>query len=467
MTTRMNRSRWAITGLALAVSGAMGCNVKHELLEPQNPGVIDPSAVNSSTAALALRVGALSRYKQLTNADGNEALWEYAGTLADEYKNADFLTDRVDIDRRSIDPANGIVSGQTALYATVTQSRGFVRDAITAMQTYLPDSTALRGELWSELGFLEMSLADNFCNGIPLGHTIAGVQTFGDPLPGQQVYDSASAHMDSALALSTAPDAGAQAIHTAAQIIKGRILVAKGQFAAAAAAVASVPTSYQYLVTFSATGGGQNGIWNLVNSIARVTVADSVDIINGTPTVIKNALPFVSANDPRVPTLSGSKSSPAVGAEDQSTPVFLALMYKGQFDPFVLASGVDARLVEAEAKLNASDIPGMMAILNALRAAKPTIGGITVPALNPLSNPADQTSAVSLFFREKAFWTFGRGQRLSDLRRLIRQYKRTEDQVFPSGPFFKGGSYGHDVNLPVPNSEQVNPLFHGCIDRNA
>jgi len=90
-----------------------------------------------------------------------------------------------------------------------------------------------------------------------------------------------------------------------------------------------------------------------------------------------------------------------------------------------------------------------------------------VPALNPLSNPADQTSAVSLFFREKAFWTFGRGQRLSDLRRLIRQYKRTEDQVFPSGPFFKGGSYGHDVNLPVPNSEQVNPLFHGCIDRNA
>ncbi len=467
MTTRMNRSRWAITGLALAVSGAMGCNVKHELLEPQNPGVIDPSAVNSSTAALALRVGALSRYKQLTNADGNEALWEYAGTLADEYKNADFLTDRVDIDRRSIDPANGIVSGQTALYATVTQSRGFVRDAITAMQTYLPDSTALRGELWAELGFLEMSLADNFCNGIPLGHTIAGVQTFGDPLPGSQVYDSASAHLDSALALSTAPDAGAQAIHTAAQIIKGRILVAKGQFAAAAAAVASVPTSYQYLVTFSATGGGQNGIWNLVNSIARVTVADSVDIINGSPTVIKNALPFVSANDPRVPTLSGSKSSPAVGAEDQSTPVFLALMYKNQFDPFVLASGVDARLVEAEAKLNASDIPGMMTILNALRAAKPTIGGISVPALNPLSNPADQTSAVSLFFREKAFWTFGRGQRLPDLRRLIRQYKRTEDQVFPSGPFFKGGSYGHDVNLPVPNSEQVNPLFHGCIDRNA
>ena len=47
------------------------------------------------------------------------------------------------------------------------------------------------------------------------------------------------------------------------------------------------------------------------------------------------------------------------------------------------------------------------------------------------------------------------------------QYKRTDDQVFPTGGYFKGGTFGHDENLPVPNSEQVNPLFHGCIDRNA
>jgi hypothetical protein len=228
-----------------------------------------------------------------------------------------------------------------------------------------------------------------------------------------------------------------------------------------------VPTSFQYVITFSATGGGTNGIWSLVNSIARVTVGDSVDIVNGAPTVIKNALPFVSANDPRVPTISGKLSSPVVGAEDQATPVYLALLYKNQFDPFVLVSGVDARLYEAEAKLAANDIAGMMTILNALRAAKPTIGAVAIPALAPLPTPPDQASAVSLLFREKAFWTFGRGQRLPDLRRLIRQYKRTQDQVFPTGPYFKGGSFGQDVNIPVPNSEQVNPNFHACLDRNA
>jgi hypothetical protein len=465
MVNKTHAALCAIAGLAFVA--LTGCNVKDQLLAPQNPGIIDPSAVNSPTAALALRVGALSRYKQLTNGNGTEAVWEYAGTLADEYKNSDFLTDRVAIEQRIIDPANGIISGQTATYAVVTQSRGFIRDAIGAMAKYLPDSTGLRGELWAELAFMEMTLADNFCNGIPLGHTINGVQTFGDPLTTQQVYDSASAHLDSALALSNATDAGTVGIHNYAALLKGRILIDKGNFGAVAAVTANVPTTFQYTMTFSSTGGGTNGIWSLVNSIARVTVADSVDIVNGTPTVIKNNLPFVSANDPRVPTISGKLSSPVVGAEDQATPVFLNLLIKNQFDPVVLGSGIDARLYEAEAKLQANDIPGMMTILNNLRAAKPTIGNVAIAALAPLATPPDQVSATSLLFREKAFWTFGRGQRLPDLRRLIRQYKRTEDNVFPTGGYFKGGSFGHDVNLPVPSSEQVNPKFSGCLDRNA
>ena len=128
---------------------------------------------------------------------------------------------------------------------------------------------------------------------------------------------------------------------------------------------------------------------------------------------------------------------------------------------------MDARLYEAEAKLVANDIPGMMAILNALRAATPTIGITKIPAMAALPAPPDLTSATTLLFREKAFWTFGRGQRLPDLRRLIRQYGRTQDKVFPTGQFFKGGNYGTDVNFPIPTTESTNPLFKGCLDRNA
>jgi hypothetical protein len=74
---------------------------------------------------------------------------------------------------------------------------------------------------------------------------------------------------------------------------------------------------------------------------------------------------------------------------------------------------------------------------------------------------------VSLLFREKAFWTFSRGQRLGDLRRLVRQYGRASTDVFPEGVHFKAGNYGGDVNLPVVTDEENNPNFTGCLDRNA
>ena len=464
MLKNLNRARSAVIFSAVAVLGIVGCDrVKTELLSPQNPGLVDPTAVGSPTAALALRVGALGRYKQV---QAGESIWEYGGTLADEFKNADFSSDRINADQRFTDAA---VSWN---YGGVTQARGFVRDAIKAMKQFNPDSTGLIGELYMELAFFEMTLADNYCNGIPLGHTDDGVSVNGAPVTILQVYDSASNHLDTALTFSSkATDAGSVYINRAARVWKARVLIAKDKAnaAQAAALVASVPTTFVYDMTFSSVSGS-NGMWQLNNSTARIGVADSFDIIGGVPTVIKNALPFVSANDPRVPVANGDLLTPKVPPEDGVTrPFYLSLLYKGQFDPLVLASGVDARLYEAEAKLQANDIAGMMTILNTLRTqtTRPVIGLTTIPVMASLPTPANATDATSLLFREKAFWTFGRGQRLPDLRRLVRQYGRTDDQVFPTGLYFKGGKYGTDENFPVPSSEQVNPLFTGCLDRKA
>ncbi len=67
-------------------------------------------------------------------------------------------------------------------YASVTTSRGFVRDAIAAVQKYIPDSTTALGEMYNSLAFLELSLGENFCNGIPLGSTVNGIPTYGPGL---------------------------------------------------------------------------------------------------------------------------------------------------------------------------------------------------------------------------------------------------------------------------------------------
>jgi len=463
-----NRARWVGVSAAVAF-GLMvpSCaSFKDQLLEPQNPGLVDEGAVSSPAAAAALKVGAIGRLKQLYTS--SETLWQEGGHLADEYMNADFQNDRNDVDQRTMTPSNNYAN-----YTSLTPVRGFIRDAINAEKTYEPEKTADIGELYLGLAFLENNLAEDFCNGIPLGRNDKGVVDYGlpdfKPLTNAEVYNVALAHIDSALAIiGSATDANSVFVRQASLITKARILVNQNKQAEAAALVPSsvVPTTYQYLFTTSAaTNNEDNGIWTLNNSVARVTVGDSVVTYQGTKYTIGNAIPFASANDPRVPVVSGA--SLKLPAEDGLTPLFVQQVYKGRDDPIAMVAGVDARLIEAEAKLKAQDIAGMMTILNALRATPPRLGALQPAAMAALPTPATQDAAVTLFFREKAFWTFSRGQRVGDLRRLIRQYGRTQDKVWPIGQHYKGGTYGTDVNFPVPDQERVNPQFSGCIDRNA
>ena len=466
MLRSKDRARWVVAGFLAGPLTVTGCYVKDQLLAPQNPGLVDQTAVQSAGAALALRVGAIGRVRNVVDG-GDERLFQEIGNLTDEYKNADFQVSRADIDRRTVTTNNGDYP-----YASVQQPRGYVRDAINAMNTYVKDSTALIGELYMSLGFLEMSLGENYCNGIPLGHTEAGVVSLGPPLTNAQVIDSALSHLDSALAINKQTDVQGNFVRKASLILKARLLVDKGKYAEAAALVpeSAVETGYQYLFTTSTgVNGGleDNGHWNVQANTARLTVGDSFDLIAGQPNVIKNALPFASAKDPRVPV-----KGPTGSAEDGVTPMFIQLIWANRDDPIPMVSGIDARLIEAEAKLNAADYAGMMTILNKLRTSAQKIGVLTVAAMPALATtPTTKDAAATLFFREKAFWTYGRGQRLNDLRRLIRQYGRSQDQVFPTGKFSFGGVetgvYGTDVNFPVPDAELPNSEFKGCTDRNA
>jgi starch-binding outer membrane protein, SusD/RagB family len=143
---------------------------------------------------------------------------------------------------------------------------------------------------------------------------------------------------------------------------------------------------------------------------------------------------------------------------DNTTPQFTLLKYPDASASVVLADGIEARLIEAEALLQGGDLPGMTAILNDLRGASD---------LDPVGQPGSAAEAVDLLFSERGFWMFATGHRLGDMRRLIRQYGRSADEVFPTGTYIKGGSYGSDVNMPLPQQEGNNPNYAGCLDRNA
>jgi len=457
MSILENRRPWKVVALVCICLPFGACNVKDQLLEPQNPGLVDPSAVNSPDAADALRIGALGSLRNVTA--GSESLWMYGGLLTDEWKSSDTFLQRNETDQRAIQTNNGNINGA---YNGIQQARGFIRDAIEQMDKYLPDAKGNRGELYFALGFIEMQMAEDFCNGIPLALSRNGLIDYSDPgytpLTNAEVYVRAAAHLDSALTLAGAQtDAHSVAVKQAALIGKARVLVDQGKFTEAAALVSTstVPTSYQYLLSFAQTSG-DNQIWSLNTNQGRYTVADSFDASG----VIKNAIPFLSAKDPRVPVADPKKKG-----FDGQTNLFNFNIQRS--DPAPLVSGIDARLIEAEAKLSTGDFAGMMTILNALRTSVQTIGSLKTTAMATLPTPASKDAATTLYFREKALWTFSRGQRLGDERRQVRQYGRSQDQVFPTGPFHKNGVYGIDVNLPVTDSEKTNPNFKGCLDRNA
>jgi hypothetical protein len=91
-----------------------------------------------------------------------------------------------------------------------------------------------------------------------------------------------------------------------------------------------------------------------------------------------------------------------------------------------------------------------------------------VPALPPLSAPTAAEAQVGLVYRERAFWLYLTGRRLGDLRRLIKNYGRDAETVFPSGRYAAGASYGTATAIPfVLDANSIgNPyITSGCTAR--
>jgi hypothetical protein len=223
---------------------------------------------------------------------------------------------------------------------------------------------------------------------------------------------------------------------------RGRTQLGRAQFADAAASVAVVPTDYEYTTQYSPAQ--PNGVYQIINTEKWITVSD----LEG-----GNGLDFRSAQDPRVPTAFVDKGS------DGFTDVYTFTRYASVSSPVVLASGVEARLIEAEVLLRAGNAVGALQRLNALRA--------TTPNLAPLTLQPTPAAQVDQLFRERAFWLFATGHRHGDLRRLVRQYGRPAASVFPTGAHKNGLTYGDDVTF-APDATQVsNPNFTKCTSRGA
>ncbi|MEP6689564.1 MAG: hypothetical protein ABJD07_00330, partial [Gemmatimonadaceae bacterium] len=197
----------------------------------------------------------------------------------------------------------------------------------------------------------------------------------------------------------------------------------------------------------------------LTASVARFGVAN-VEGGNGLPFQSEGNAKLVGF-DPRVAdTLRRSSSGSAVGF-DGATPQWIQLKYPLRTSSVVIADGVEARLIEAEAALKTPDAAAALVILNAVRSNASLLAqrGYAAGSLLPLTLQGTTAGQTDQLFKERAYWLFLTAHRLGDMRRLIRQYGRGSESVFPTGNYFKGSTYGTDVSSPIPQAEQNNPQF--------
>lgn len=433
------------------------------LLHATDPDVISPENVNSADGATALRNGALNRLRTITAGTGGEgSTWLAGGLVADEWTTSSTFIQNDQEDERKAPPDNGTITG---MFRNLNQARTSANQAIAAMKVYLPTQTANIAELYFVRGFAELQLAMDYCNGIPLSDGSGTDLVLGQPLTDDQVFAVASASFDTVITMTASlTDAFGVSINRAGRLGKARALMNRNDYAGAAALVTAIPSTYAYTVTY-ATTSGDNTLWSQPNSSRRYSVGDTVVTTSGGKFSVKPSIPFGSAKDPRLPVVN----SPAgTKSQDGSVISYTTSRYARSTTTSVV-NGIDARFIEAENDLKLGNTASWLAALNELRSAPPLIGTLqlTSAQLPPLADPGTDAARVDLTFYEKAFWTFSRGQRLSDVRRLIRQYGRDESTLLPQGQHYRGVPYGDDVNLQVPQAETANPNFQGCMDRKA
>lgn len=443
-----------LLGVLLPTIATLGCS---DILDVEDPDIVDPGNLDGTAGLEARRIGAFGDFALAyagapVGGGSTEGQILMSGLFSDEFQLSGTFPTRIEIDARKIQDDNGTLSTYFNIQHVARRAAESAADAWVAsdaVEAAAKDEPL--AELYSLAGFTYVFFGENFCSGVPFSAVLDdGSLEFGSPLSTAEILDQALARFDDALTHAQA--AGSDDLEYLARVGRARALLDQGRFAEAATAVAPVPTDWEYLVRYSSNSDRQkNGVYTLNVESERWTVANGEG---------GNGLPYRDAftgGDPRTP---WQRVDDDVGF-DTAIPQYDELKYAAEDSDVPLATGVEARLIEAEAALQTGDAAGFDAIHTALRATA-GLGALDTGALST-------EERVDAHFRERAFWLWITGHRHGDLRRLVRQYGRATESVFPTGAYFKvqAGDYGADVDLPVPFDEENNPNFEQCIDRSA
>jgi hypothetical protein len=420
-----------------ATGAALGLPIVFTITVTQSLAQLRAQAIDNFAIAYRGTAGFRSTPEGVEYSEGQIT---YSALLGDEYSFAETFPTRRQIDQRAMSTNNVSLRG---VFRDLQRARASLQYAID-QTAVAPAGSPSPIDLQLYLAFANVLAAENYCSGVPTSSlNDAGVMSYGAQQTTAELLANAITLFDQVLA-ATAEQADITPVRAAAHIGKARARMDQDDDAGAVEETVQVPNEALLQIPADAAVSRQNnGVYEFNNFQRRFTVG------SGQGSVGLYLLSYTGNADPRIPTrLNGF-------GFDSQTPMYMQQKYPSAGAATPLATGLEARLIEAEFYLNQGNLASMTVAINSLR---------TQLGMSPVAPLSTIAEARQLLFAERAYTLWLTSHRLGDERRLLRRYGR--DDAFPSGEYFLGGTYGTAVNFPIPVDATFNPTGMTCFDRN-
>ena len=187
------------TGMLLvALALSTGCG----LLDTDQPNIVEPGDVESEAGALARRVGAIADFAFAQDGDGTQFEDGHillSGLMADEFVLSTTPPTEQEVDQRRVFENNSTVYD---MFHNLHRARAAAEAAAVALreQRAEPEADAFIGEMLSLAGFTYIFFGESFCSGVPFSRLEGEEVVFGEPQTTDEMFQTAVARFDAALA---------------------------------------------------------------------------------------------------------------------------------------------------------------------------------------------------------------------------------------------------------------------------
>lgn len=431
-----------------------------------NTEQVDATYFNTKVGAVALANGVLGEFNYAMNTTSlnvglfTDELQSY-GASNRTFAEIDSRTPAIEADGYQHTPGANAPGGNLhSLYSRIHK----IHLQASLARRYLrkindPTLNSLISLMYVVEGYAILGLAENFCSGIPLSHiSDNNVAVYGNSLSKDSLLRISISLFDSMRVFQS----NNEELARLASLGKARSLLNIGDLEGARAESQGIPIDYRYSINFTERlapldpAGNQGaeylGFWTRSGTSQITEHKLATQIVAGEGSWGLDWYVDPQLSDPRLPVSTTFQN----GQLHFTAPVRQQLYTTGEV-AFQLANGIDAQLIESEYRLSKDQSDWIDPINN----ARSLVG------LPDTVSPSSYSDKVSLLFRERAFWNYLRGVRLSDLRRLHNQYNIPKDRLFPSGAYtseFPHLQYYRDVYvfIPGPAERELNNNYKSC-----